>query len=384
MSLINTTQAADEVEDDDDNIVPRTIFSSFLGFVSVSGFIGNSIVVLAVIIFPKLRTTTNVYIASLAVGDVLMCLTIPWIIVGLLVRDGWPFSPESCVLVAVMRFTCSGGSVWHLATIGFNRMILITTSSATYRKVFSRVNTILILILTWMIPFSVIIVPFAVGATRLGYDDGPHMCSDLEDNDDGTENLTHSYLAATFLTCLPLGIVLMVYLRIFVCIRNHAKQQKSWGASKPQAKGGATTGSTSAAKDAPPAGKEQGTGGDLNEAGTSSNTANATSQKSATGGTNKSRSETSKLENRITKNMFYVVLGFLVCVIPYGIVVLSNPGVAGVPLGQAFLLFNSCVNPLIYGTKHPHFRGAIRNIFRGRFKAPIATSATVAPTSQTT
>lgn len=76
-------------------------------------------------------------------------------------------------------------------------------------------------------------MPYAIGATDLGYDNGPHLCSDLEDRPDGTENLIHTYLAGTFLTAVPLFIVLCVYLRIYIHIRLHVRKQNAWS-SEPQ------------------------------------------------------------------------------------------------------------------------------------------------------
>ncbi|XP_054759912.1 beta-3 adrenergic receptor-like [Lytechinus pictus] len=391
---LSNTSFMPEDEEEEDNLGPRKGLAGFMGTIAVLGFFGNSLVVLAVVLYPKLRTITNVYLTSLACSDILLSLTIPWLIVGLVSPQGWPLSDESCILVAILRFTCSGSSVWHLVAIGFNRMILITTSSETYRKIYSRANTAIILLVTWLIPFTVIIVPYAIGATELGYDDGPHLCSDIEDRPDGTENLLHTYIAGTFLTCIPLFTVLCVYLRIYVHVRLHVRKQNAWssGHQKQQQQNNVVATVSSTVQDQGSTEKQSKEGTNSSE-GVSENNAGGGSQskaahenktKNPTAATNKPPAKKGNdLETRITKNTFYVVVGFLLCVVPYGICVLNRFGPDGTPLGQGFLLFNVCMNPIIYGTKHPHFRAAIRNIFMGRVSGPLATSNSVGPVSQT-
>ncbi|XP_041485934.1 beta-3 adrenergic receptor-like [Lytechinus variegatus] len=379
----------DELEGYYVNLGARRWLAAWLGSIAVVGFFGNVLVVTCVILYPKLRTITNVYLTSLAVSDILVSLTIPWIIVGMVSTRGWPFPDETCIIVAILRFTSSGSSVWHLVAIGFNRMFLITTSTSTYKKIYSRVNTATILFVTWLIPFSVIIVPYAIGATQLGYDDGPKLCSDLEDRPDGTENLTHTYLAGTFLTCIPLFIVICVYLRIFVHIKQHVRKQKAWSSGQQQ-ENTRTTGTTATAQDtvSPEQQSKQNTAGlgtsttvqDPESSGKQQNIANPTAANR--------RLPVKKgkdLETRITKNTFYVTLGFFLCILPYGIYILGGGWfrIKGTPLAQAFLLFNICMNPVIYGTKHPHFRVAIRNIFSRRLSGALVTSNSVDPANHT-
>ncbi|XP_063961371.1 G-protein coupled receptor moody-like [Lytechinus pictus] len=417
---LNTSSSpvSDELEGGYVNIGARRWLAAWLGTIAVVGFFGNVLVVTCVILYPKLRTITNVYLTSLAVSDILVCLTIPWIIVGLVSTRGWPFPDETCIIVAILRFTCSGSSVWHLVAIGFNRMFLITTSTATYKKIYSRVNAAIILFVTWLIPFSVIIVPYAIGATQLGYDDGPKLCSDLEDRPDGTENLTHTYLAGTFLTCIPLSIVICVYLRIFVHVKQHVRKQKAWSSGEQQ-KNTRTTGTTATAQDtvSPEQQSKQNTAGNgtsttvqdpessgkqqnIAVASVSATVASAVTESTGTGAQVQYNNPTERtvqnptaanrrvpvkkgqdLETRITKNTFYVTLGFFLCIFPYGFYILGGEWfrVKGTPLAQAFLLFNICMNPVIYGTKHPHFRVAIRNIFSRRLSGALVTSNTVDP-----
>ncbi|XP_072180880.1 G-protein coupled receptor moody-like [Diadema setosum] len=366
-----------DVEGDNvDTLHSRIGFSCWLGLVAVAGFVGNLVVVVAVALYPKLRTITNVYVLSLAVADLLTCTTIPFTVIGMVSTTGWPLSDASCVAVAIVSFVCGGSSIWHLTVIGLNRMVLITMSTARYQKVFTRFNVVIFLALTWLIPLSVIIVPFAAGLTRLGYDFDTHMCSDLEEDEDGSLNMIHTYMGSTFLTCIPLAIVLLFYVRIFVFVRHHSRKQREWQSTKRAASTVPTVSSGPAE-----AGVAQATAGHDDDNRTAPPTTSGEHREGDPQIAVKIKRHS--LEYRITKNAFIVVLGFLCCIIPYGICVLGQYGPEGVPLGQGFLLFNSCLNPVIYGTKHPQFRAAMKNIFTGRLRAPLIMSNSVGPSSVT-
>ncbi|XP_054774709.2 G-protein coupled receptor moody-like [Lytechinus pictus] len=371
---------------DPENIIPRIALSGWLGFVGVVGFFGNLLIVSVVVIYPKLRTITNVYVTSLAMADMMTCLTIPFTIVGVVSTTGWPLSDASCVLVAVVSFVCTGSSVWHLAIIGFNRMVLITMTSSRYRKIFSKSHVLIFLLVTWFIPLSVILVPYLGGFTRLGYSDGPHTCSDIEENEDGSENLIHTYLQATFLTCFPLALVLFFYFRIFIFIRKHERNKNTWKTNSLTRESVPPSFGRKLAADTAGTSQSMTPIGSNDAAVPGASSVKETAQTLSTSGNNKvnptaatKNNSRNSLEYKITKNAFYVVLGFLLCVIPYGICILGGYGPGGTPLALAFLLFNSCLNPLIYGTKHPQFRSSLGKLFRGRFTGPLFTSHAVGP-----
>ena len=60
------------------------------------GIVGNSAVLAVLATNKSMRTTTNVYIANLAVCDLLVCCTCMWIHVGKSVRQNWPFGEFFC------------------------------------------------------------------------------------------------------------------------------------------------------------------------------------------------------------------------------------------------------------------------------------------------
>jgi len=69
----------------------RVLFVSLYGIVFVLGVSGNSLVVYVICREKSLQTTTNVFIANLAVSDVMMCLlAVPFTPISGLLSD-WVF-----------------------------------------------------------------------------------------------------------------------------------------------------------------------------------------------------------------------------------------------------------------------------------------------------
>lgn len=78
----------------------------------------------------------------------------------------------------------------------------------------------------------------------------------------------------------------------------------------------------------------------------------------------------SKRQIEITKNLFYVLCAFLICISPYLFVLLldDKQGAPFVPYAATILMFNSCINWVIYATKHPYFKNIFKAILLCRWK----------------
>lgn len=71
---------------------------------------------------------------------------------------------------------------------------------------------------------------------------------------------------------------------------------------------------------------------------------------------------------QITCNLFIVVCVFIVSLSPYFVVFLLNVKGDAVLYASSFVFINSCVNPLIYAFKHPHFKTIFKFILLGKFR----------------
>ncbi|KAJ8032230.1 hypothetical protein HOLleu_25699 [Holothuria leucospilota] len=73
-------------------------------------------------------------------------------------------------------------------------------------------------------------------------------------------------------------------------------------------------------------------------------------------------SPVSENQVNITKNLFYLFVTFLMCFGPAVVSEAFSANVIVLSYTRAIIAFNSCLNPAIYGIKHPLFRQVMYNI----------------------
>ena len=162
--------------------------------ISTLGTIGNSLVIISVLLSRKLQTPPNVFVTNLAIADLLTCLFLLGKVVGMVGRDGWPL-PEVvwlCAVSAFMLFMCIAVSLFNLAAISFNRFILITQPYAIYQKLFSSHKIGLMVFSIWSIPFGMLLILFLSGYVGFGYDKKYADCSNMD------ETLEYTILSVFF------------------------------------------------------------------------------------------------------------------------------------------------------------------------------------------
>ncbi|XP_072036956.1 alpha-1D adrenergic receptor-like [Amphiura filiformis] len=314
----------------------RLICGIFYLAITVAGILGNGIVIFAVFASKKLQTFTNMFVVNLSVADLLSCLMMQLQCVMMLSPDGveYPLSKDFCAFVAGALCVACGCSLYTLASIGFYRYVLLTDKSRTRADT---LQTKLVAVpwigLTWIVPMVVNLVTHAFAREQFGYNEKYHVCGAQDET-----GMNHEIeIAQVFgLYSVAFIIVVISYLKIYVYIHKH-------------------TLNTLRELD--------------NESQFSPTRWRTLSIKSWTSTTNRKRtastmSNSSQTENArqlyrrqitITKNMFYVVLAFTICITPYS-VCLIFPQLNGLLYSGVLLMFNSCINPMLYGLKHPHFR----------------------------
>ncbi|XP_071548338.1 neuropeptide F receptor-like [Panulirus ornatus] len=118
----------------------------------ILGSTGNSLVVVAVIRKPAMRTARNVFIINLAISDLLLCLvTMPLTLVELL-SQYWPLGdhPFLCKLVGTLQATSIFVSTISITAIALDRYQVIVYPTKDSLKT---VGAVLMLLLIWVISF---------------------------------------------------------------------------------------------------------------------------------------------------------------------------------------------------------------------------------------
>ncbi|XP_022080955.1 melatonin receptor type 1C-like [Acanthaster planci] len=296
-------------------------------------------VILSVILSKLVQTSTNVLVVNLSVADLLTSLSIPWSSVARLSGGTWPLSTEvPCQIAAFLFHTGLGASLYNLAFIALNRMVRITRPLATYNRIFSPRKMLCIVAFSWLVPTFVIVFPLTIGVGGLGYDLLLDSCSD----DDLHPRADEYNLAQTIgFYPVPMTTVIISYLVTYVHVRRHFKKKLP----KRNNKNTLTP--------------HNSTAGMASSAPTVSGEATAERR-----GDRDERCRISRQQLKITKNLFIAFCAFTLCISPYHVSLFFSSSMGFALYGATILILNSCVNPIIYGAKHPQFKKVLRPMLR--------------------
>ncbi|XP_072041865.1 melatonin receptor type 1A-like [Amphiura filiformis] len=303
-----------------DDMTQRYVVAIVVLCTSVLGILGNSLVILSVILSKKLKIVSNVFVVNLAVSDLCTSLCTPWNALALISHHGWPIHPKVCTVAAGILFVCVGCSLYNLASIAIDRYVVITRLYMVDKTLYPKWVLAIWIALTWLIPFCVFILPPLHGIGGLGYNSKYCSCSQLSSVENSN---TYDVITSVGLYPIPLIIIITSYATIYYHIRKHTR--------------------------------------------------NLLSLSKGVKGSKESKEVTSRLKHRqvqITRNMFYVVCAFFFCITPYGISLVVDSSDPAVPYVATLLLMNSCINPLIYA-KHPLFRNVYGKILTCMWKEVI-------------
>ncbi|XP_038071940.1 melatonin receptor type 1B-A-like [Patiria miniata] len=323
----------------------RVIVATMFLVIALLGIFGNTLVILAVLLSNKVRTATNAFVVNLSVADFLTCVVIPWNAVALLGREGLPVGVWVCSITAVVQRVTAGCSVFSLVAIALNRLLLITRHATTYYKVYSTPKKIILwLVLIWLVPlFISLAVPTFISTIEFTYVEKYHICMSSHSQ---AGSRTYSIIVAGILYPILLIISIVCYVLIWRHLKRHSKRM----ATVHQEASHFTPSSilTTSTVTIPLAHIS------------SDDRIQSPASPSSVPAIN---SQVTRRQNDITKNMFYVVCAFMLCITPYAVVVMCGDSPAR-PYLLAWFFANSCVNPMIYATKHRDFKTIFGCILR--------------------
>ncbi|XP_797526.2 muscarinic acetylcholine receptor M2 [Strongylocentrotus purpuratus] len=387
----------------------RIAIATILCIVFLVGSIGNTLVIAAVVLSRKLRSSTNWLVVNLGCSDLLTCLCLPFNVVAMLSRDGWPLPGWICAANSAVTWICLGASVMTLALIAFNRWYLLTKSSIHFQKLYTTRNICFMVLSAWLYPALLVLVPPFAGLGRLGYSHEYKVCS----QDTSIPNSDLYSLIAGVSIILPVFIVVVfIYVLIYLFVSRQSKKMNQLKkAEAPQRRGNDNVNFNISSSEVPsnePSTSEETitqscltsnlhtsqtteTKITLNEEGKFTaienlpkNTFLEVSENESSGSTkanqkrprffkknspnNKAKPHLNKYNVTVTKRLAIVVLAFFICLLPFGVSVVVPPSDPGVPWTGLMLTFNSCVNPLIYARTMPEFRKVMLAIIRCRLK----------------
>ena len=197
------------------NIVKGVFFFSIDAFIIV----GNILVIVAIVRTPKLKSTTNILICSLAFTDLLLGLAVVPFSAVYSLRNQWDFGNYCNVFLSLDSAACTA-SILHLCMISLDRYIAITDPLRYSTKITKTVVFGMIFV-TWIVSIFVSFIPVYAGwykdSRHNDHYDDPHFC----------ELAAHpefALVSSSISFYIPCFIMVVAYGRIFVIARSQVSK----------------------------------------------------------------------------------------------------------------------------------------------------------------
>lgn len=286
---------------------------SLLLILNVLSLMGNTLVCASVYKNTRLRTTTNLYIMALAVSDLLSAVFVMPIGTAVLITGKWKFGGITCQLHAFFSLFVIYVSPVTMGLTAVNRYVRMCKTDQQYKKLFSAAKSRALLFSVWSFVACYTLVPRLFGLQAYEFVPGYAQCSIAHLSESG--KMIHYGFVVTLFFLLPLMATIICYTKVAKRIRQH-------------------------------------------NVGTS-----LTIQR------RERNLSISAHEIKVSKSLFVVVFAFMICWIPFWVIVILRRFrlVAEMPrnfeLLCVFLLyFSNTINPFIYAGMNQLFKREFRKI----------------------
>jgi hypothetical protein len=149
-STYNSSSGDYEEEEEEDYTIKNLIVIIFYSIIVCVSLCGNLLVLRVVFGKKKMRTTTNLLIASLALADVLTTtLNIPFNVARFLLFN-YPFGKILCILVPFIQVCCVYVSTLTMGVIAIHRFWTITNINSQSKSV-STFKLGVVILIVWII-----------------------------------------------------------------------------------------------------------------------------------------------------------------------------------------------------------------------------------------
>ncbi|XP_078685491.1 melatonin-related receptor-like [Branchiostoma floridae x Branchiostoma belcheri] len=215
------------------------LFLGLLGISSLLGTVGNVAVILAFLLYSKVRTTANTFILNLSIWDLVSSAAIiPLFILSM--ATGQPNCGEACcAFIGFLSMFSITQSLLSCALIAFNRHVHVVLSVATYKRLFSPMKAFLWVVGSW-VTGTMIMFPAISGIYgSLGWDAYISVCQVSSDDPQSPLFFKNVLLSMYWVVVFTISAF---YIRIYLHVRKgtmaigqhlgHSPQQVSLQAVK--------------------------------------------------------------------------------------------------------------------------------------------------------
>lgn len=198
---------------DIENMLLFLLKAFVLVVIIVATIVGNALVLLAVLSNAHLRSTTNYFIANLALADLLLGVTVLPLSSILEMTKKWLFGNIICTLWVTVDVLSCTASIYSLCVISVDRYIGVT-KPLTYSSIMTKRKAKVCCLIVWGV--SGLISVGQVLGFREASDVGPYKCPITETQ----QYVMFSVLGSFY---IPSAIILFVYWKIYVAASKQSK-----------------------------------------------------------------------------------------------------------------------------------------------------------------
>ena len=177
-------------------------------------FVGNCLTLLVMLLNRRMRTIPNMFVASLAVSDVLLglCSLVPFGI-PVLVTSYWLFNDTAYQFQGYITIALVAASIHTLALMVVNRYYRIVKPTK-YRRYFTKKKTLIMILVSWFSSFCTPL-PHVLSGRKMVFHPAKFICSF------GIESRSSTHFGYPLYIGVPTCVIIYCYLRIFSTVRNH-------------------------------------------------------------------------------------------------------------------------------------------------------------------